>query len=735
MSTLEASLTEIQSRMDGGEREWPEQRLTELMEQMGSAELSDWRTDIEILVDKFHKKRRRNLLQIYKARIGASGEATTQIEEPAISHVNIGPDSALVRDFEHTLQELREHHIFQWSTFYRDGLARHFEKFVTALQNVAPDDLGNALTDPLAEHARDVFSAGYEHAQRNGLRHDDAVRRAFNGLARFLALPVEFYAARSSGVSDSRSAFALRLLLSAAVTGIVKGCSSASFGRETGRNILPRFPRSWMHCAAFLLPRHAESIIDGLEPGPLSDGLQTSVLPMLDALQKFFDGPGADYFPLPVTGQYLWSRRRLDVAVRPPGDAQRLIEVSALLEEGFVSIRDLEDAIGRQVTLVIAPLRPDVRRVVNERAALVDVVVPVDQARSRVAESGFRVWHEAVEKLRSRLQGNSPITYNFAREFPLQVPDKAPFFHVARTSVRDLLRTFERRNGVRLWCSVRRSGKTTACLDLGSTSGDSTIVSQTCGQSDREEARRFYESVRMALAAGEMLSETFVKEAVSDCAPVDVENRRVVLVIDEYETLFGHLDAAAGSSRPIRYNVVQPILNQLASFSYENLLVFLGQEPGAHFILMDQNQLAPYVTQEPFPLFEHASGRTKGEFCVLVDKILGGRVECTADFLDALFDETAGHPYLTANVLVEFVDWLIETKRPQSALRVDGGDFAGFASHRLKADRILSSREYEFSAEARARRIRGSLRRTGYCVDCRVKRRTDSTRQLPASRN
>ena len=232
-----------------------------------------------------------------------------------------------------------------------------------------------------------------------------------------------------------------------------------------------------MHCAAFLLPRHAESIISGIESGPLSDGLQTSVLPMLDALQKFFDLPGADYFPLPVTGQYSWPRRRLDVAVRPPGDAQRLIEVSAFLEEGFVSIRDLEDAIGRQVTLVIAPLRPDIQEVLNERAALVDIVVPAEQERSRVAEGGFRVWHQAVDKLRSRLQRNSPITYNFAREFPLQVPDKAPFFHVARTSVRDLLRTFERRNGVRLWCSVRRSGKTTACLDLGSTSGDSTIVS------------------------------------------------------------------------------------------------------------------------------------------------------------------------------------------------------------------------------------------------------------------
>ena len=696
MSTIEASLTEIRSRLDSGERDWPEQRLAELIEQMGPAELADWGADIEMLVDKFYRKRRRNLLEIYSARVGGTGKTTTETREPAVSYVSIGPESDLVRDFERTLQELRAYHIFQWSTFYRDGLARHFEKFVTRLQNVAPGDLGNSLADPLAEHARDVFSAGYENALRNGRRHDDAVRRAFNGLARFLALPLEFYAARSSTASDPGTAFALRLLLSASVAGILRGCSSASFGKETGRKILPRFPRSWMHCAAFLLPRHAEAVIDSLEPGPLSEGLQTSVLPMLDALQKFFDNPGAEYFPLPVTGQYSWPRRRLDVAVRPPGDAQRLIEVSAFLEEGFLQITDLDDAIGRQVSLVIAPLRPDVQGVVNQHPILVDVVVPADRKRSHVAESAFRVWNEAVDRLRSRLQRNSPITYNFAREFPLQVPDKVQFFHVARTSVRDLLRTFERSNGVRLWCSVRRSGKTTACLDLDSTSGDSTIVSQTCGASNRDEARRFHVSVREALAASKMISETFVKEVVSDCASVDVENKRVVLVIDEYETLFGQLDAAAGDSRLIRYNVVQPILNQLASFSHENLLVFLGQEPGKHFILMDQNQLAPYVRQEPFPLFEHASGNKRDEFSALVDKILGGRVECAADFLDALFDETAGHPFLTANVLVEFVDWLIEAKRPQSALRVDGGDFAGFASRRLTADRILSSREYEF---------------------------------------
>ena len=64
-----------------------------------------------------------------------------------------------------------------------------------------------------------------------------------------------------------------------------------------------------------------------------------------------------------------------------------------------------------------------------------------------------------------------------------------------------------------------------------------------------EEAQRFHNNVRQALAAGQMLSETFVKDAVTDCAPGDVENRRVVFVLDEYETLFDHLDAAAEGSR------------------------------------------------------------------------------------------------------------------------------------------------------------------------------------------
>ena len=297
---------------------------------------------------------------------------------------------------------------------------------------------------------------------------------------------------------------------------------------------------------------------------------------------------------------------------------------------------------------------------------------------------------------------NPPITYNFAREFPLHHQDRISFFHVARTSVRDLLRTFERRNGVRLWCSIRRSGKTTACFDMETTTGDSIIVGQTCGASPSANAAVFYDRVRNAVGSGRMVTNTFVNDIITESAPVDIDGRRIVLIIDEYETLFGLLKNAVEDSASIRYKVVQPILDQMVTFAQENLLVFLGQQPDAYFILMDQNQLAPYVTQDSFPLFEHVAGTAAGEFSKLVEKILSGRIECTAGFLDALHSETAGHPFLTANILIEFVDWLIENKRPQSGLRVQEADFVEFERGRLGVNQILLSPEYDFFRQAAA---------------------------------
>ena len=714
MSTIKKRLTEIEHMLLQGRGEDPERKLEALIGELDGAHLSEWRPEIEKSIRRFRHKRRRNLLEILERKTervdprkasGGKGLATPPAPgTPARGHA-AAPDPGLSTDFRNALDELRERHIFQWSTFYRDCLAEHLPRFLDEMSRVPPDAVGDALSKLLAAHTSETFLKGYEFAH-GAHGQEEAVRKSLNGLSRFLALPLDFYSVRSSRPSEHGSAPSLRLLLSAAVRGILEGYSATSFGQETGDAILPRYQRSWMHYMAFLTPHHAEGIVDSLEAGPLADGLRASVLPLLDALERFWERPD-EYRPLPVAGQYTWRQQRLDITVRPPRDAvsQRLVEVNAFLDEGFFSIADLDDAARRQVTLVIAPLRPDVQKMVSERRELAEIVVPVSETREEAAIRAFRIWHAALGALRSDRSTAAPITVNFARDFPLhdQNRNRATVFHVARTSVRELLRTFERRPGVRLWCSVRRSGKTTACLDLDSTSGDSNIVSQTCGVSRSSDDTRFHDLVREAVARGDMISSKFVEDAVAQYAPPGAgEDKRLVLVIDEYETLFGLLGAAAEREPGIRHAVVQPILNQLMTFSYDNVLVFLGQQPDAHFILMDQNQLAPYVQPEAFPLFEHARRTTVGEFSELVRKILTDRIDCTASFLDALFEETAGHPYLTANVLGEFVEWLIEEKRPRHGLRVRDDDFGEFAHRKLNADRILLSPDYQFFRQAAA---------------------------------
>ena len=706
MSTIEERLTEIGQRLAKGEGQRPERDLTALIRQLDVPGLSDWDPEIRALIQQFQKQRKNRLSRCLSERTQDIHPGRPPSDRPVAKRSErlSALDPGLAAGFELALDRLRERHIFQWSTFYRDCLDEHLGRYLEAMRQRPLGHDDPSVSTLLADHTRAAFSQGYDFTRRQH-DHDEAVRKSLNGLSRFLALPLDFYSVRAASPSVRGSASALRLLVSAVLSGIVVGYSRASLGPETGNLVLSRFPPSWMHYVAFFVPHHAEEVTRTLKDGPLADGLRASVLPLLDSLQRFHERPNDEYRPLPVDGNYRWDQRRLDITVRPPRNAafQRLIEVNAFLDEDFVLTADLDDAERRQVTLVVAPLHPDVRKVASEQRGLAEIVVPAGRSRKDTANKAFAVWDKAVTALRAVWSSAAPITYNFAREFPLHDQDRhrATTFHVARTSVRDLLRTFERRPGVRLWCSVRRSGKTTACLDLDSTGGDSNIVAQTCGTARSPDDTRFFDRVREAVGHGRMISGSFVEDLVATCAPPsDGEDQRLVLVIDEYESLFGLLRTAAEREPGIRHTVVQPLLNQLMTFSYDNLLVFLGQQPDAHFILMDQNQLAPYVKQDPFPLFEHASHTKTGEFPELVRKILGNRIECDVRFLDKLFEETSGHPYLTANVLGEFTEWLIEQRRTLQDLVLRGSDFDTFAFRKLNPDRILLSPDYAFFRHA-----------------------------------
>ncbi|MFI6262551.1 hypothetical protein [Micromonospora sp. NPDC051006] len=631
------------------------------------------------------------------------------------------PDPAYMNyRFTEELDNLSRSHIFQWATFYRDVLSEYFEAF---LMEVVEDDrsqVPDITKSALMHHARDIFSKGYSRLRTTqGFSEHHALNKSLSGLQRFLDLPLELYSSRLADAHRDGSAWSLRRLCSAMLFGILHGYSDVRF-ELTGRQILPRFPRSWAYVLPFLTSEDLHELSTLIEPGQFHDGVADSVFPLVEVVDKLLRADPSRG-PLPALSQYVGASRRLDVSLRPALNASdaRPVEVQCYLLADFVERHHIEEALSRAVSVVIAPLRPDMRARVAAVERLAKIVVPTGGLTSDVS---------AVNQLTELLEGiiwetaedarlDRPINYNFALGFPIENPFYAlTYNHVYRHSVRNLMNSFERRNGVRLWCSVRRSGKTTACAaDLGSTTGTSVVITQTCDDTGQvPDGGVFYGRVLEALDGGQRLPAGFVMKTVAECLTGQATNAaRFVLVLDEYETLFGQLSSYLVSRPELRYLIVQPLLNQLVEFTRDNLLVFVGQQPNAHFILLDQNQLSPVVEQDSFPLFTHdASAATSGEFYELVHKVMSNYVDLEPEFVTMVYRETGGHPFLTVKLLVAFMEWLINNRYPVSHLHpVRAELFAAFARENLTSNKIAFSEHYDFFKAAAAAHLSARDRR------------------------
>ena len=299
----------------------------------------------------------------------------------------------------------------------------------------------------LREHARDVFSQGYAFAvDKHG--HDDAIRKSLNGLARFLALPLDFYSARRVRLVASR--LDLRPAPADLLGGerhprwICDGAARKQDGRPDPSTISA--PVAALHGVPDPVPRGTDHRSPGARPS----------CRRVESI-----GPAAarrhPVFPRATSGGLLSGSGCRAVFVVPKGvwtspfGRPRTPCRSAcwrpvrFWKRGSSRPRIWTRAERRQTRLIIAPLRPDVQRIVREREDLAAIVVRADQPRTDAAREAFRIWERAIFVLRSQSQRSTPIAYNFARDFPLHDPNKETFFRIPRTSVRDLLRTFERR--------------------------------------------------------------------------------------------------------------------------------------------------------------------------------------------------------------------------------------------------------------------------------------------------
>jgi len=167
------------------------------------------------------------------------------------------------------------------------------------------------------------------------------------------------------------------------------------------------------------------------------------------------------------------------------------------------------------------------------------------------------------------------------------------------------------------------------------------------------------------------------------------DTRRYIFILDEYEQLFGKIDAEVSRNPHVKHDVALPLFRQMLDFSRNNLLVFLGLAPDAHYILMDLNPLSSYVHQDSFPLFEGT------EFTEFLQRVMHA-AELDASFVHEVYEETAGHPWLTVQLMVILVDWLIDERRSLKNLKLTAEDFTAFARKNLNASTIGLHNEFNY---------------------------------------
>jgi hypothetical protein len=605
---------------------------------------------------------------------------------------NVSDARELTSELRETLQELSDHYLYQWERQYRpvlnDVIAR--SSIICSLPGPAAEVL-RGLRREFAEHVCEIFEKGVEYnVLQRQISPSFAIQKNQRGLTKFLKVTVEAYVSRIGSNAFAKGAHDVRRICSAILTGIFRGYSRVQYEDLRCSTYLAEHPEDWAEYVAFLTSDDLERLIADLPQGLVRRGLNDVVYPIASAIDRLSREDPQQFGP-PILGQYTEREQRLELALplarRKEEGHDPSVQVHCYLSDTYADLRRLEELAYRGVGLIAASLPQETSVAVLNSSVLRSVVVDTNSADA--INRATTVLHRAAAQRAGR-RSASPLTYNYAKLFPVHDPTLGQRYKVRRPSVRHLLGNVERRNGVHLWCSVRRSGKTTACFDLDPTTGSSVIIPQTCANTKEYPGSYvFFSRLEDALATGQALPRTFVRDVVQECFPTKLEKgQSVVFILDEYEILFGRLLGAVRSNPDLRYSVAQPLFHQLMGFARDNLLILVGQRPDAYNVLSDLNQLSPYVQQDYFPLFSHGGGGGEDEFRDLLARILPDPFVLDASFEDAVYAETGGHPYLTANVLVSFVDWLIEQQRRTSDLTLGEADFGAFTSFGLSPARI-----------------------------------------------
>lgn len=648
----------------------------------------------KITEEGFEKKRKRSLLSILDERVNELTIGSVNSTESALT-----PEELALESYKEMLEKLKEHHIFQWATHYHDVMSFVF-KDLCITGKVFNQNQFDAVSNLFYDHAKEICRRGTEFSSLNGLEPQIVKSKALGGFLKFLLLAIQLYLRqreKASTVEEVRIAWAT---CSSIVKGVVKGYAAVLSWKALLEN------SAWIHALGFLKGSDASSLLKEAADTVGKNHCFSTIAPMLMAFELIADKSHDIGFLTPSISRVVSGVPPfLEVTMTPAlGVNTHEVTVSCFFNDEVCGRWDLDRALSANPTVCIACLDKVVSEwvVQNEKNDVIDVSDVknhVAHAHDTAAVIASKIEDRLVASVAKSRQGS--LTRNYAKDFPLEDPNHRQMYMVERYTVKQLLESVASKTGIHLWCSVRRSGKTTAALNFGDKSNSSLVIFQTMDNMRHQpQYTIFAERIESALRDGSPIPRDFFENLVSECqmstAYGDEEEAKRIFIIDEYESLFGKIAAMSRRDEDLRHLVCLPLLSQMVSFATKNLIIFMGQRPDAHYILSAQNQLSPLVQQLDFPLFAHQKNAPDSEFAELLKRVLSQKLKFNTSFADAVYEETSGHPFLTVNVLIDLCDWLIDNYASESEIELSGVQFESFTQQRLTHHALRNSKYYEF---------------------------------------
>lgn len=638
-----------------------------------------------------------DLLQLIRAEF--STERATRLENLLTTEFAGVPAPANQRAIDDWQRDLRAA-LHKWNRTaiwqYTDFKKLLVDSWETAVQLPDFDRQRQRICDCMWADVSVAFAEAVTSGQAYMLqqRRDPFERfgKARNGLAKAVDSVLE--AAREFATEASpRIRRAISDLCGAALAALYEGFARVAF--YDGNNVsvdtyelFRRAPDSWTDIAQVLhLVVYAGR--------PLPDFIRRCTddrhveLALFEGLWRAVHGLGSEdssfmLLPSATRARFLGSRVEFYVSVHQEDAAWAEILFAVFLSPvtSGQNVRDLTDHAARETPYALILVRQFAADYDRSNSTPFTQVpaIPGEAIPPSAAQVAASIRESVRIAAGGGVDGGHVALRNFAVDFPLDEAARiSERYLVERPSVHDYVLRVVTRPGLYLNCGMRRSGKTTAFHpDLLKRMGVHAreVVAETC-RPNGQLSDKFFSWLRATYREHRYLDSQAIDSWLSDA----LEDARL-LVIDEYESLFRWLYDIVAEKPTARHDFVNPLLDGLVRASEKWAFLFLGLEPGAARIFMEDNPLTPRLQSQPFPMFQHEPGSTVTEFGQLVRLVITTNFEIEPMLIDRLFYFSAGHPHFAVSLLREFLDWRIQTiPNTHRVLRAEWWD--SFDSRRL----------------------------------------------------